>query len=242
MIKKVSDIGNLRELNEDSYGVLEKEHYNVFIVCDGMGGHNAGEVASDMARDIILEHMDNMFSKKNPLETLIEGTHIANEEIYSYSKTKYELHGMGTTVTSVLSFNKNIFVAHVGDSSFFRIRDKKIEKLTKDHSYVQELVDLGKIAMDEAKSHPNKNIITRAVGTNEELKIDSFQLEISEDDIYVLSTDGLTDYLSEQEILKIILENKDIGIAMQNLVDLAKDRGGKDNITILIFGGEALKW
>ena len=120
-------------------------------------------------------------------------------------------------------------------------RDKKIEKLTKDHSYVQELVDLGKIAMDEAKSHPNKNIITRAVGTNEKLKIDSFKLEISEDDIYVLSTDGLTDYLSEQEILKIILENKDIGIAMQNLVDLAKDRGGKDNITILIFGGEALK-
>lgn len=242
MIKKVSDIGNLRELNEDSYGVLEKENYNVFIVCDGMGGHNAGEVASDMARDIILDHMDNMFYKEDPLKTLIEGTLTANKEIYSYSKTKYELHGMGTTVTSVLVFEKNIYVAHVGDSSFFRIRNNKIEKLTKDHSYVQELVDLGKIAMDEAKSHPNKNIITRAVGTNEDLKIDSFKMETFKDDIYILSTDGLTDYLSKQEILEIIIKNKDMDSAVEKLVNLAKDRGGKDNITILIFGGEALKW
>lgn len=241
MIEKVSDIGNLRKVNEDSYGILEKKDYNVFIVCDGMGGHNAGEVASNMVKDIILDYMDKMFDKENPEKTLIKGTLKANKEVYTYSKTKYELKGMGTTITSVLAFDKNIFISHVGDSSFFRIRDKKINKLTKDHSYVQELLDLGKIGKDEAKSHPNKNIITRALGTNEEVKIDSFNLKTLKDDIYILTTDGLTDYLSEEEILEIILEYEDKGIGIQKLLDLAKDRGGKDNITILIFGGEALK-
>ena len=128
MIKKVSDIGNIRKVNEDSYGVLEKEDYNVFIICDGMGGHKAGEVASNMAKDIILEHMDKVFEKDSPVKTLIEGTLIANREVHAYSKTKYELHGMGTTVTSVLAFNKKIFTSHVGDSSFFRVRDKKDRK------------------------------------------------------------------------------------------------------------------
>ena len=124
---------------------------------------------------------------------------------------------------------------------FRSVRDKKIKKLTKDHSYVQELLDLGKIGKDEAKSHPNKNIITRALGTNEQVEIDSFELKTSKDDIYILSTDGLTDYLSEEEILEIILKYEDKGVGIQKLVNLAKDRGGKDNITILIFGGEALK-
>jgi protein phosphatase len=151
------------------------------------------------------------------------------------------MSGMGTTVTTAVSYDGKLDIAHVGDSSLFIIRDSEIRKITKDHSYVQELVDAGKIKQNDAKHHPNKNIITRAVGTNAEVAVDTFRLETKKDDIFILCTDGLTDYLSDEEILNEVTSHENKRDSILTLADIAKDRGGKDNITLVIFGGEALK-
>ena len=148
---------------------------------------------------------------------------------------------MGTTATCALSYEKSLYVAHVGDSSLFQIRDEKIKKVTKDHSYVQQLLDLGRINESEAKDHPKKNIITRAVGTSRIVQVDQLKLDTQSKDIYLLCTDGLTDYLNDDEILAEILSHTNQKETLESLARMAKDRGGKDNITLLLFGGEALK-
>lgn len=241
MIEQISDIGNIREQNEDSYGIIEEKEYNLFLICDGMGGANAGDVASHLAKEAIIETVRNNLLTEKPEMTLKKAFYSANEVIFEKAEEDLEKKGMGTTVTCALSYEKSLYVAHVGDSVLFQIRDGNILKLTKDHSYVQELLDLGKINQNEAKHHPNKNIITRAVGTARALKIDQFRLEIEEDDIYMLCTDGLTDYLNDEEILTQIMSRDNYKETLESLARIAKERGGKDNITLLLFGGEALK-
>ncbi|MBW8381718.1 MAG: Stp1/IreP family PP2C-type Ser/Thr phosphatase [Youngiibacter sp.] len=239
MVDLISDIGNIRKLNEDSAGWLEGDGFALFIVCDGMGGHNAGEVASEMALNTIREAFGSGLSAL-PDQQLRKAVESANRAIYSMSGTENHLKGMGTTVSAVLSEHGRIHIAHVGDSSLFRIREHSIIKLTKDHSLVQALVDMGTITAEEAKHHSNKNIITRAVGTNEEVEVDLQTLASNPGDIYLLCTDGLTDYISEEEILEIS-EKGENGNSLRHLVSTAKERGGKDNITLLVFGGEAVK-
>lgn len=241
MIERISDIGNIRKLNEDTYGVLENDRFNLFVICDGMGGHNAGEIASGMAKDIILSFVEERFEKEAPGAALVEAIKLSNTEIFLRSDSERSMKGMGTTVTAALSHGGRLEVAHVGDSSLYVIRNNDIHKITKDHSFVQELVDLGKLAQDEAKHHPNKNIITRAVGTNAEVTVDTYSFDTGKDDIYVLCTDGLTDYLSDEEILNEVTSHLDKKDSIQFLANMAKERGGKDNITLVIFGGEALK-
>lgn len=240
MIERISDIGNIRELNEDTFGVLEGKYYNLFIVCDGMGGHNAGEVASRMAKDTILAAMEHDLHD-SPIEALVSAIKEANKKIFARSAAEKTMSGMGTTVTTVVSYDGKLDVAHVGDSSLFIIRDNEIKKITKDHSFVQELVDSGRISQKEAKHHPNKNIITRAVGTNAEVDVDTYRLNTRKDDMYILCTDGLTDYLSDEEILNEVTSHENKKDSIVTLADIAKKRGGKDNITLVIFGGEALK-
>ncbi|HSR04761.1 MAG TPA: Stp1/IreP family PP2C-type Ser/Thr phosphatase [Proteiniclasticum sp.] len=241
MIERISDIGNIRELNEDTYGVLESKYFNLFIICDGMGGHNAGEVASKMAKDTILASMENDLKEESHIESLVSAIKEANRIIFERSSSEKTMSGMGTTVTTAVSYDGKLDVAHVGDSSLYIIRDSEIMKITKDHSYVQELVDSGKIKQNDAKHHPNKNIITRAVGTNAEVAVDTFRVETKKDDIFVLCTDGLTDYLSDEEILNEVTSHENKRDSIITMADIAKDRGGKDNITLVIFGGEALK-
>lgn len=241
MIERISDIGNIRELNEDTFGVLEHENFSLFVICDGMGGHNAGEVASRMAKDILMTAMMEELDEREPVRSLVDSIKDANRKIYELSTAERTMSGMGTTVTAALSFRGSLYVAHVGDSSLYRVRDGNIDKITKDHSLVQELVDLGKLDKDAARHHPNKNIITRAVGTNAEVSVDTFSMETTREDIYVLCTDGLTDYLSDEEILNEITSHENKKDSVIFLADMAKERGGKDNITLVIFGGEALK-
>lgn len=241
MIERISDIGNKRTLNEDTIGIHEDMKYNLFIVCDGMGGHNAGEVASAMAKDTVIGSMETGFDEQNPVSSMEHAVSLANDEIFALSLTDSHLNGMGTTVTAALSFQGKLYVAHVGDSSLFWIRDQRIKKVTKDHSLVQELVDSGNLDQEDAKHHPNKNIITRAVGTKNKVIVDTFVLDTTKEDIFVLCTDGLTDYISDEEILAIIIGQEDKKKAVVELKDLAIERGGKDNITLVIFGGEALK-
>lgn len=239
MVDLISDIGNIRKLNEDSAGWLEGDGFALFVVCDGMGGHNAGEVASEMALKTIRDSFGAGLSALPDLQ-LKKAVESANKAIYGMSATDNHLKGMGTTVSAVLSEHGRVHVAHVGDSSVYRIREHSIVKLTKDHSLVQALVDMGTITAEEAKHHSNKNIITRAVGTNEEVEIDLHTLESKPGDTYLLCTDGLTDYISEDEILEVSKKGEN-GNSLKHLVSIAKERGGKDNITLLVFGGEAVK-
>lgn len=241
MIERISDIGNIRQLNEDTYGILEDEAFNLFLICDGMGGHNAGEVASALAKDTVLDFMRGIQQEEDLFPSLIEAIKKANHEIYALSSKEKTMSGMGTTMTAALSHHGRLDVAHVGDSSLFVVYNNEIKKITKDHSYVQELVDLGKITEEDAKHHPNKNIITRAVGTNLHLEIESYTRQTDQKEIYLLCTDGLSDYLSAQEILEKLSDSQDMHKSMMELVDMAKERGGRDNITLVIFGGEALK-
>lgn len=241
MIERISDIGNIRQLNEDTYGILEDEVFNLFLICDGMGGHNAGEVASALAKETVLDFMKGIQQEELLLPSLMKAITKANHEIYALSSKEKTMSGMGTTMTAALSHHGRLDIAHVGDSSLYVVYNNEIKKITKDHSYVQELVDLGKVTEEDAKHHPNKNIITRAVGTNLHVEIEAYTRQTNHEEIYLLCTDGLSDYLSAQEILEKLSGSQDMHKSMMELVEMAKERGGRDNITLVIFGGEALK-
>lgn len=238
MINMISDIGNKRSLNEDYAGYLEKENYKIYVVADGMGGHNAGEVASKMAVEAIVSYISENINNKNYNEILKKAIKTANNAIYDFASTSEKLNGMGTTVTACLVINNKGFVANVGDSSCFLIRNNKIKKITKDHSLVQELLDLGTISEEEAFNHPKKNIITRAVGTSKKILIDVFEIDILKDDIIMLCSDGLTNEIQKNEVLEILNSAKSLKNACEKLVLEAKNNGGRDNITVLLFGGD----
>lgn len=238
MVGLVSDVGLRRKLNEDSACYLERADFKIYVVADGMGGHNAGEVASKMAAEQIVKYIDENYSLEGE-ETLISNAiKAANEDIYKFSKTNDKLNGMGTTVTAALVTPKFIYIANVGDSCCMAFKNGELKKITKDHSLVQELLDSGTISEVEAVNHPKKNIITRALGTCIHVEVDVFRLDINQYNLFILCSDGLTNEVTKEDILRIIdNENNYISIA-NNLVDLAKEKGGRDNITVLLFGGE----
>lgn len=238
MVGLVSDVGLKRTLNEDFASYLEKEEFKIYVVADGMGGHNAGEVASKMAAQRIVSYVSENFLFEKVEELIVAAIKKVNEDIFKFSNTNETLNGMGTTVTACFINKKFIHVANVGDSCCFVIRNNEIKKITKDHSLVQELVDSGSISEKEAENHPKKNIITRALGTSNTVSIDVFQLENNENDIYILCSDGLTNELTREEILKVVIEEENYTNMANKLVYLAKEKGGRDNITVLLFGGE----
>lgn len=237
MIGYKSDVGIKRKFNEDSFGYFENEFYKLYIVADGMGGHNAGEVASDMAvKNVIKFVKENIYKfQEDILEKAIKEV---NSSIYEYSMSDKKLKGMGTTITSCLCYNDMVIVANVGDSSCFGVKDDKIYKLTKDHSLVQQLLDAGSISEDEAMNHPNKNIITRAVGTSKDVEVDIFKFKAKEYDRYLLCSDGLTNEVTIDEMNNILEREKNNKLACEYLVEEANKNGGRDNITVMLFGGE----
>ncbi|GAA0078006.1 Stp1/IreP family PP2C-type Ser/Thr phosphatase [Clostridium sp. CTA-5] len=238
MVGLVSDVGLKRTLNEDFTIYLEKEDFKIYVVADGMGGHNAGEVASKMAAEQIVKYVEEKFFSITKEELIESAIQKSNELIFEYSKTNETLNGMGTTVTACLITKDFIHIANVGDSSCLAVKDRKITKITKDHSLVQELIDSGSITEEDAINHPKKNIITRALGTSRKVDVDIFPLKNNEYDLYILCSDGLTNELTNEEILSIINEENDYTNAANRLVNLAKEKGGRDNITVLLFGGE----
>lgn len=232
-----TDVGNVRKVNEDHLGFIEKGKFRLYVIADGMGGHNAGEVASKFAVNEII----NRFKQCNLYEDislrLVEFVKLANEKIYNYGKIKDEYSGMGTTVTVALVFGNKLSVAHVGDSSCFVIKNNKIIKITKDHSFVQELIDIGSISEEEAKKHPNRNIITRSLGFFEEIEVDLYTLPMTNINKIILCTDGLTNYINNDELQEVVLKNDNVQ-ACELLVNIAKMRGGNDNISIIVSEGE----
>lgn len=238
MLGILSDVGNVRKTNEDSVGYFEGKDIDIYIVADGMGGHNAGEVASDLATKIIIDYIKNNYQDLDMKEVLSEGIKSANKKIYNIASESDDLKGMGTTVTICFKKQEKMVVANVGDSSCYIIDNKrKLSKITRDHSLVQQLLDNGTITEEKARNHPNKNIITRALGTNELVEVDLFDVDLTNVIKCVLCTDGLTNDVTYSEMYDIIMEN-DNASSCKMLVDLSKSKGGRDNISVIIFEGE----
>jgi len=232
-----TDIGRKRQNNEDNFYVnLEKK---LFIVADGMGGHQAGEVASQMAVESLKNSLSTL--KLNEMESEKIKEHIlrsmlnAHNEIVEKAKQDINLSGMGTTVVLALGVDDKYYISHVGDSRAYLIRDKNITQLTDDHTVVAELLKAKMITPEEAKTHKMRHVLTQALGSNTQIIPSIKVITIQEGDILLLCTDGLTDMLTDEEILSVILKHKeDIEKTAQALVDKANEKGGKDNITIVL--------
>lgn len=237
MVGFLSDVGNVRKINEDYLGYHEDSEKKIYIVADGMGGHNAGEVASKLAVEKTLEYIKTSNCLEDVEAVLREAVQFANKKVYEFSKTDGSLNGMGTTATVCFIKADKMLVANVGDSRCYVIDRFGIKQVTKDHSLVQELVDNGSITAEEAAVHPNKNIMTRALGTAPKVDVDIFEVDLKEISRIVLCTDGLSNSLSDREMFEIITSSN-ISTACQRLVDISKQRGGRDNITVIIFEGE----
>jgi protein phosphatase len=222
-----TDVGRVREGNQDSYLVEAP----LFAVADGMGGHLAGDVASATA----IEALHNRLSRSEVSpEDLEEAIKIANEEIRSKAGSDPSLSGMGTTCTVLAVDGSTGYVAHVGDSRAYLYRSGELTQLTEDHTLVQRLVQEGRLSEEEAEHHPQRSIITRALGIEDTLEVDSMILELNDGDRVLMCSDGLTSMLNHQAIEQVLREEGEPQAAADRLVDLANDRGGEDNITVLL--------
>ena len=234
-----SDIGKARQLNEDSYFASKPDdEIKLFIVADGMGGYKGGEIASSLAvnsaRNYILSNFEKSKIDKETLLSLVKSsTQYANMVVYEKSKENEELKNMGTTLDVCLIYENKAFISHIGDSRIYRIRKEFMRKLTKDHSYVQQLVDEGKITKEESINHPKKNMLIKALGCTEFIEPDSMIKGFIKGDIILMCTDGLTNMVSEQEIFNILKTN--LVNPSEELINKANEKGGLDNITALII-------
>ena len=237
MVGFITDVGNVRSINEDYLEVYEDDEKLLYVVADGMGGHNAGEVASKLATDTIISYIKER-KVESPEELLKNAIKAANERVYNYSLSSNNLNGMGTTITACLIIKDKVFIGNVGDSGCFIIKENNIKKITKDHSLVQELLDEGSITEEEAKNHPNKNIITRAIGTKEEVLTDIYKLEKNDFQHILLCTDGFTNEVSSSEIVDLVNSSENYKDFCIKAIELVKTRGARDNISLIIVGGE----
>lgn len=238
MVGFITDVGNVRKLNEDYIDFYEDNEKSIYVVADGMGGHNAGEVASKLAATSMISYIKSNFNEEDIKNVFIKAVKFANEKVYNYSLTSNKLNGMGTTITASLIYKDKVFIANVGDSSCFIINNSNIKKITRDHSLVQELVDEGTITEKEAKNHPNKNIITRAVGTKDNVEPDIYELSKNKIEHILLCTDGLTNDISNQELVYLVELSENYNEFCKRVLELAKSRGARDNISLIIVGGE----
>ena len=233
-----SDIGKAREMNQDAYYASQpSDTVGLYIVADGMGGYNGGEIASTIAVTATKNYIETNFAEtehtKEKLQELVKNAiEYANMLVYEKSKEVHELEGMGTTIEVALVHNNRVYIGHIGDSRIYRIRKNFIRKLTTDHSYVEKLVKDGTISRDEAVHHPKKNMLTKALGCTSFVEPDVTVKGFLKDDILVLTSDGLTNMVSDEEIYRTITDN--IEVATDKLVDKANEAGGLDNITLII--------
>jgi len=229
--KAVSDKGKKRSANEDNFFI--KEELKFFMVADGMGGHAAGEVASQTAVD---SAADFNFDLAAPLESLSSLTYQINQEIISKSQQNHEYSGMGTTFAAVLVESDTLYYVNLGDSRIYLYNKKEqnLRKISKDHSLVADLLRQGKISAEEAFNHPKKNIVTQALGLDNDLDLDEGQLKLSSDDYLLLCTDGLTDMIRKNKIEEVFNENDQPDIIAERLLQEALKSGGFDNITLIV--------
>jgi protein phosphatase len=232
----LSDCGRNRPSNEDAFGISEE--CGVYVVCDGMGGAAAGEVASSMAVGEVLRLLSSrteVESEAAPLEDGIEeAIRATNEAIHSRSQDDFQLGGMGTTLVGLVAEGRRVLVFNVGDSRCYRMRNLHLEQISLDHSLVEEQVRMGRITPAEALRSPMRNVITRALGTQPTVEPDIFELEAEPGDIFLLCSDGLTGEIADPVIESIIADDLPLDQLCASLVDAANEAGGHDNITCLL--------
>ena len=234
-----SDVGKLRDTNEDSYYISNvDDEIKIFILADGMGGYNGGEIASKLAVSTALSYIQTNFAntpkeKEDILNLVKSAMEYANMVVYEKSNNEKELTGMGTTLEVCLIYNNKVYIGHVGDSGIYRIRKEFIRKLTHDHSYVQKLVKDGTITEEEARNHPKKNMLMKALGCTAFLEPDVTVKGFIKDDIILMCSDGLSNMLDDEEIYEIIRQEGTL--AAEKLVEKANENGGYDNITAIVI-------
>lgn len=235
-LANLSDVGKKRTANEDYYGSFEIKDLKIFIVSDGMGGYKGGSTASHIAVNTIKNYFEqNSQNIKDISEAIKEALNQADLKIKQKADEDIELKDMGATAVVLLIKNELAYTAHIGDSRIYLIRDREIKKLTKDHSLVQQMLDGGLISEELAKTHPNRNVITHSLGYGGKSDVELHQpFQLFKNDILILCTDGLTGHAEDFEIKEISLNNEPV-TAVHKLIDLANERGGKDNITVQLI-------
>lgn len=232
----ITNIGRKRKTNQDFVYTSEKSVGslpNLFLVADGMGGHKAGDYASKMTVETIVEKAAAS-AETEPERILSEAISAANTLVYEQAGSAPELEGMGTTVVAATCDGMRLHVANVGDSRLYVANGREVVQITKDHSWVEEMVRRGGIPRAEARNHENKNIITRAVGADENVRADFFTVDLKEGDLILMCTDGLTNMLDDEEIRMILAGSRDIVEQAEGLVRAANERGGSDNISVVL--------
>ena len=246
-IGMLTDVGQVRTVDEDSilaadlsFGVnSESSKFLLLAVADGMGGHAKGEEASKIALNAIARAVIPDLLNDTPFTKILEkGIQNANQDILDYTAKNPEASGMGTTSVCAVVKDNQIHLASVGDSRAYRVSDDEICRVTKDHSYVQALIDEGEITEEQAREHPRKNEITRAVGIMPSIEVDTMKLTLDSDESLLLCCDGVIAHLSDDDIHKIIRDSPDPQTACQEIVDMANERGGSDNISLIILSSE----
>ena len=231
----LTDIGKVRELNQD-YVFTSEEPVgtlpNLFIVADGMGGHNAGDYASRYTVETLVTELGTS-TEPDPVKDIERAIGIANDHIRQKARQDSHLYGMGTTLVVATVNGDELQVANVGDSRLYVVNDK-ITQITTDHSLVEEMIKAGGLERSQARWHPDKNIITRAIGASEKDKVDFFKVKLKEDDTILMCSDGLTNMLEDEEILMILKGERDIVEKAEALVKAANDNGGADNIAVVL--------
>lgn len=257
----ISDIGKKRNTNQDRFSTLEFDGVILCTVCDGMGGASGGNVASELALETYTNYVKDCFSESsdgkgkrrhtNVINILSEAVAAANTEVYMRAKTEPELEGMGTTLVSAFILDNTLYTVNVGDSRLYRISCGSISRISRDHSYVQYLIDIGKLTEEEASKSQMRNIITRCIGSEAHVNADIFTTELSENDYVLICSDGLTNYVPESQIINTVTGfsdgtmdtpfddkksgDKAISNRLSSLVNQANKAGGGDNITAVLI-------
>ena len=234
-----TDSGMVRSHNEDSIAV--DPACGLMVLADGMGGYNAGEVASGIAVSVMMAEMTPLLKggpaphEAQAVSLLAGSVQKANAAIYQAARSDEQYAGMGTTVVSALFFDNRVAVAHVGDSRLYRLRGEKIEAITRDHSLLQEQIDCGMISPEDARHSQNRNLVTRAVGIDPELEAEIHLHDVLVGDVYLLCSDGLNDMLEDGDIQSILYAMQgNLELAAEQLVQSANDSGGKDNVSVIL--------
>ncbi|HET9064424.1 MAG TPA: Stp1/IreP family PP2C-type Ser/Thr phosphatase [Gemmatimonadales bacterium] len=229
-----TDVGVVRSGNEDTY--LMAHERGLFVVADGMGGHAAGEVASEMAARLIAERYAPVkgMSDDELMGQMVGAIRFANAAIFERTVTEHDKRGMGTTATALVLLPTRYLIGHVGDSRAYVLRGGVLSQLTKDHSYVQEQVDAGRLSPEDARTHPYANVITRCVGSNGDVVPDLYVGSLDDDDLLLLASDGLTGMIEDEDLHRILSEDTTLEEKVDRLIAEANRRGGLDNITVIL--------
>lgn len=231
----MTDVGRKREVNQDYVFVTDESvgpFKNLLVVADGMGGHKAGDFASKYTVDVLREEIAHT-TYKEPEEILRHAVTIANNKLIDVAATDVKLEGMGTTLVAATIVDKTLYFANVGDSRLYLINDK-IRQISKDHSLVEEMVRLGGIKAEEARNHPDKNIITRAIGVKKNVEADIYEYRLKKNDVILMCTDGLSNMVENEDIFDIVKGSRDVIEAVQMLIEKANSNGGRDNIGVIV--------